>query len=154
MVVKDGWRTIRPGTVEELPEAPGVVVLGSLVRNVLLVANASQGIRAAVQSALSLPELRSQVRCVRVEASASPEERHAELLAAYRDAHGGALPPAQARSVTTAPAEPATAQPVALVPRRESPAPARIGSGAPRSHPGRYPAGQPAPTFLRVRTVA
>jgi hypothetical protein len=147
------WRTIRPGTVEELPDAPGVVVLGSLVRNVLFVADASEGIRAAVRSALSRPQLRGQARCLLVEPTDAAAERQAEILAAYRAAHGGELPPAQSSDppAVAGDAESHAAEtlpPLTIVSRREPARPA-----AHRAHPGRYAEGF-APTFLRVRTVA
>jgi hypothetical protein len=169
MAAYDGWQTIRPGLVEELPDAPGVVVLGSLVRNVLFVANASEGIRAAVRSALSLPELRAQARCVKVEPSDEPARRHEEILAAYRATHGGALPPMATPDLCeTTPARkrrvaigfaPGVSPAVARIdgvraeaPRPEPARPAAAGAEPARSAPARYAAA--APTFLRVRTVA
>ncbi|HZR82622.1 MAG TPA: hypothetical protein VFD92_16125 [Candidatus Binatia bacterium] len=159
-MARDGWQTIRPGLVEELPDGPGVVVLGSLVRNVLFVANASEGIRAAVRSALSRPELRAQARCVKVEPSDEPAQRHAEILAAYRASHGGALPPvatpdlADMSDVGRARSRRGTwPQPNGAVVARIDGARAEAPRPEPtRSAPARYSIAEP--TFLRVRTVA
>jgi len=126
-----GWVSIVPGALEELPERPGVFVVGSLVRNVLFVGSASEGIRAAVRAALDRPDLRGQARCLKIEPSDDPAQRLAEILTAYREAHDGALPPAQ---------------PVAEEERSRA---LRVG-GVVRPGPGRYA----GPTPLPIRTVA
>src|SRR5262245_43483427 len=115
---KAEWIPIVPGAVEELPELPGVFVVGSLVRNVLFVGSASEGIRAAVRAALDRPELRGQARSLRVEPSDDPAGRLAEILSAYRDAHAGALPPAQPSANATGAGDDRRSGPrVGVVPR-------------------------------------
>ncbi len=132
------WIPIGPGALEELPELPGVFVVGSLVRNVLLVGSASEGIRAAVRAALDRPELRGQARSLKVEPSDDPPGRMAEILSAYRDAHDGALPPAQPLGNPGDSAE-------------ERRPPLRVGG--PRPGPSRYTEPTPAPVLVRIRSV-
>lgn len=92
----DHWHPLGPGALDALPEAPGVFVLGSMVRSVLLVGVADErGLRAAVGEALARGPLASRARCFRFEACPDPRARQAELLDEYRRAHEGLLPPEQ-----------------------------------------------------------
>lgn len=92
----DHWHPLGPGALDALPDAPGVFVLGSMVRGVLLVGVASErGLRAAVGEAISRGPLASRARCFRFEACPDPRARQAELLDEYRRVHDGMLPPEQ-----------------------------------------------------------
>jgi hypothetical protein len=140
MAAAKEWMSIGPGALDTLSDRPGVFLIGSLVRNVLFVGSASEGIRSAVRAALDRPDLRQRARCLKVEPSEDPALLLAEILATYRETHGGALPPAQP---TPFPEQ-----------RRSETADgtARIG-GSPRPGPGRY-AAIAATALRRARTVA
>ncbi|MFM7142401.1 MAG: hypothetical protein ACKO2K_10875, partial [Alphaproteobacteria bacterium] len=92
----DHWHPIGPGAMDGLPDSPGVFVLGTMVRSILLVGIAEErGLRAAVVEAVARGPLAHRARCFRFEACPDPRARQAELLDEYRGAHGGMLPPEQ-----------------------------------------------------------
>jgi hypothetical protein len=86
----------------ELPEIPGTFELGSLVRSVLLIGAAAEGIGRGVRRALADLGPQNHVHCVRWQFSPEPEELAARCLEEYRRAHRGASPPAQPRELLVA----------------------------------------------------
>ena len=142
MAIGSAWQPLTPTALDSLPDATAVFELGSLVRSVLYVGgDANEGLRASVARALADPRLRLRVRCVRWELTTDPRARAAQLLAAYRAAHDGALPSEQPRQASSV----RTLLPPALEPRPITP------SGPLAATANRAP--EPA-SFLRVRTVA
>lgn len=94
--MNESWHPLVPGATDGLPEAEGVFVLGSLVRNVLLIgATDGRGLRDAVEEAVGRSPAARRARCFRHEICPDPRVRQTELLDEYRRAHGGALPPEQ-----------------------------------------------------------
>lgn len=92
----DHWHPIGPGAMDGLPDSPGVFVLGTMVRSILLVGIAEErGLRVTVGEAVARGPLAHRARCFRFEACPDPRARQAELLDEYRRAHGGVLPPEQ-----------------------------------------------------------
>lgn len=89
------WDVITPDLLAELPDRPGTVQIANLVRNVILIAAAPEGIGAAVRKALSNPGVFQQAHCLRFEISPEASARAEALLGAYRRRHGGMDPPAQ-----------------------------------------------------------
>jgi hypothetical protein len=94
----NGWQTLRPGSLEELPAEPGVFELGNLVRNVLLVGGEpNRSLREVVREALSAPGVAVQARCVRFSVTPDPATAVQARLSDYRAGHAGSLPPEQPR---------------------------------------------------------
>lgn len=94
----NGWRALRPGSVDELPSEPGVFELGTLVRSVLLVGGEpDRPLREAVRDALAKPAVALQARCIRFILTADPASEVQSRLTDYRDGHAGNLPPEQPR---------------------------------------------------------
>lgn len=92
------WHTLRPGSIEELPTAPGVFELGNLVRNVLLVGGEpGRALREVVREALSSPAVAIHARCLRFTLTDDPATALQERLSEYRAGHDGRLPPEQPR---------------------------------------------------------
>jgi hypothetical protein len=92
------WQTLRPGSIDELPTAPGVFELGNLVRNVLLVGGEpGRALREVVREALSSPAVAIHARCLRFTLTDDPAAALQERLAEYRAGHDGKLPPEQPR---------------------------------------------------------
>lgn len=89
------WDVITPDLLDELPDRPGTVQIANLVRNVILIAAAPEGIGTAVRKALSCPGVFQQAHCLRFEISPEASARAEALLGAYRRKHGGLAPPAQ-----------------------------------------------------------
>ena len=127
------WLPLGPGTLDGVPESRGVFVLGTIVRSPLLVGVAEdRGLRSAVAEAVRGGPVARQARCFRFEACDDPRARAEEILAAYRAAHEGRLPPAQGatRPDPTAPVparrvEPATAPSPERPARSTRPVPTR-----------------------------
>ena len=91
-----GWIALGRETVGGLPDRPGVFVLGTMVRSVLLVGVAEErGLRATVAEAIARGPLATRARCIRIELRDDPRPRQAELVEEYRASHAGALPPEQ-----------------------------------------------------------
>jgi hypothetical protein len=92
------WQTLRPGSIDQLPTAPGVFELGNLVRNVLLVGGEpGRALREVVREAMSTPGVALHARCLRFTLIEDPTAAIQERLAEYRAGHGGSLPPEQPR---------------------------------------------------------
>ncbi|HEY8517484.1 MAG TPA: hypothetical protein VIS07_18395 [Candidatus Binatia bacterium] len=143
MAIGSAWHPLTPDAVDRLPEAMAVFEIGNLVRSVLYIGgDPNETLRSAVRRALDNPKLRLRARCIRWELTTDPRTRAQQLLAAYRAAHGGALPPEQPRSSATV---------HALVPPVAETRPA-----APSAPIAEAPVKRPvqAASFLRVRTVA
>lgn len=90
------WRPITGLPAEEVPAAPGLFELATLVRSVLLIADdGGRGLRAAIAAALRAPGVAARAHCVRFLSVSDPRPVLEQRLAAYRQRHGGRLPPAQ-----------------------------------------------------------
>jgi hypothetical protein len=140
MAIGSPWQPLFPTAVDALPDATAVFEIGSLVRNVLVIGgDANEGLRAAVRRALDNPRLRLRARCIRWELTTDPRARAGQLLAAYRAAHGGAIPAEQPRNT------PATVH--VIVPHAGDVLPASV-------EPLVAKRPSAAASFLRVRTVA
>lgn len=147
MAIGSPWQPLTPTAIDLLPDAMAVFEIGSLVRSVLFIGgDPTVGLRTAVRRALDDPKLRLRARCIRWELTTDPRGRAASLLAAYRAAHGGALPPEQPRtsSATVHVILPPAADAVPAITER----PPAIADRPPAKRPS-----APA-SFLRVRTVA
>src|SRR5690554_5103548 len=101
MAIESAWQPLTPTALDALPDGMAVFEIGSLVRSVLYIGgDANEGMRAAIRRALENPRLRLRARCVRFELSTDPRARVAQLIAAYRASHDGALPAEQPRSTS------------------------------------------------------
>jgi hypothetical protein len=133
------WLPLTKHVVDALPEATAVFEIGSLVRSVLLIGgDSNETVRTAVQRALDDPRLRLRAHCLRYELTTDPRGRANQLLAAYRAAHGGALPSEQPPLPATLHAlpPPAETRPVGAIELASAKRPVETV------------------TFLRARTVA
>ncbi|MEY4950676.1 MAG: hypothetical protein RL698_2887, partial [Pseudomonadota bacterium] len=73
-----GWIALGRETVGGLPDRPGVFVLGTMVRSVLLVGVAEErGLRATVAEAIARGPLATRARCIRIELRDDPRPRQA-----------------------------------------------------------------------------
>jgi hypothetical protein len=91
------WKPLDVTEVGSLPESPGVFEIATLVRNVLFI-GAAESLAATLASQLDSPSTlpaRAGGLYFRHAPTDDAERIHAELLAEYRERHGGALPPAQ-----------------------------------------------------------
>lgn len=99
------WHPLVEAEVAALPDSPGVYEVATLVRTVLFIGAAPESLVATLTRQLDAPGTlhahggRLYFRCFATEES---ERTQTDLLQAYRDLHGGALPPAQ----TTSPPQP------------------------------------------------
>jgi hypothetical protein len=138
MAIGSTWQPLTPDALDGLPDAMAVFEIGNLVRSVLYIGgDPNESLRASVRRALDDPRLRLRARCIRWELTTDPRARAGQLIAAYRAAHGGALPSEQPRTAATI---------HALLPPASETRP--YAPDAPAKRPVE------AATFLRVRTVA
>lgn len=90
------WRRLSVDTLAALPEEPAVFEIASLVRTVLYIGAAEGNLRARLGTVLREPGRLPQVAggyWVRWESVAAEDDVLARRLAAFRDAHHGAVPP-------------------------------------------------------------
>jgi hypothetical protein len=93
------WKPMVPALVAEVPAAPGVYELGTLVRTVVFIGSAADNLSDALTQHLNAPATlhphfgRLYFRTAALE---DPEHGQAALLDAYRASHAGLLPAAQA----------------------------------------------------------
>lgn len=96
------WRPLIPGELGQIPESPGVFEIGTLVRSLLFVGAAPQSLIMTLNGyILEVPPQLHQYAgglYFRVLTTSEPERTQDDLLARYRDCHGGSLPPAQSIS--------------------------------------------------------
>lgn len=85
--------------IANVPGSPGVFEIGTLVRTLLFVGAAPDSLAASLSGCLESPGQLHQQHVgrlyFRLVPTLEPDRIQAELLAEYRDRHGGALPPAQ-----------------------------------------------------------
>ena len=95
------WRPLRPAEIADAPESPGVFEIATLVRTLLHVGAAPESLVLTLVRYTETPgQLQSSTGGLyfRYAASEEPEALQTKLLDAYRERHGGALPPAQEAS--------------------------------------------------------
>jgi hypothetical protein len=90
------WRRLTSETIADLPETTAVFEVANLVRTVQFIGNASGNLRtrltAYVQEDLRYRPIPGGYY-MRYETSTSAEEALTTRLAAYRECHGGSVPP-------------------------------------------------------------
>ena len=92
------WRPLVPSEVAQLPEAPGVFEIGTLVRTVLFIGAAPESLLAVLTHHLGAPGhplMQTSRLYFRYCPAEDPEPVQVGLLHEYRRTHGGAPPPAQ-----------------------------------------------------------
>lgn len=101
MPTTTAWRVITPALLADLPEDPGVFEVGNLVRSVLFIGAAPEGLAEAIRQTLVEPRLLSRAHCIRFERSDTADDIVRQRLAAYRRAHAGTLPYAHRNDAMT-----------------------------------------------------
>jgi hypothetical protein len=92
------WRPLVPAEITDAPETPGVFEIATLVRTLLHVGAASESLAQTLTRYIETPgHVQSYTGGLyfRYASSQDPEPLQTTLLDAYRERHGGFLPPAQ-----------------------------------------------------------
>jgi hypothetical protein len=95
------WRPLVPAEIAAAPETPGVFEIATLVRTLLHVGAAPESLALTLARYIETPgPLQSSTGGLyfRHASAEDPEALQATLLDAYRERHGGLLPPAQEAS--------------------------------------------------------
>jgi hypothetical protein len=96
------WKSLDATEIKELPETPGVFEIATLVRTVLFIGAAPQGLTVTLSTHLEAPSVlhaRAGRLYFRYAPTEDAERAQAELLARYGECHGGTLPPAQSATL-------------------------------------------------------
>jgi len=95
------WRPLVPAQITDAPETPGVFEIATLVRTLLHVGAASESLALTLTRYVETPghlQAHTGGLYFRYASVHDPEPLQTTLLDAYRERHGGLLPPAQEAS--------------------------------------------------------